>query len=64
MFCRILQSSSDLLGLIQVMIVTFGEMPPVYAKPKEQVTPYPTQRMYRIYFPFFKKCFSTKSNIV
>lgn len=26
------------------MIVTFGDMPPVYAKPKEQVTPYPTQR--------------------
>ncbi|XP_055313356.1 tumor susceptibility gene 101 protein [Sitodiplosis mosellana] len=36
-------SSSDLLGLIQVMIVTFGDMPPVYAKPKEQVTPYPQQ---------------------
>lgn len=32
-------SSSDLLGLIQVMIVTFGEHPPVYSKPKE--TPYP-----------------------
>lgn len=39
-----LQSSSDLLGLIQVMIVTFGDMPPVYAKPKESVTPYPSQR--------------------
>lgn len=37
---------SDLLGLIQVMIVTFGEFPPVYSKPKqtkEQATPYPTQ---------------------
>lgn len=37
---------SDLLGLIQVMIVTFGEYPPVYSKPKqpkEQATPYPTQ---------------------
>lgn len=43
-FC-LLQSSSDLLGLVQVMIVTFGEQPPVYAKPKEQVTPYPTQRI-------------------
>lgn len=32
-------SSSDLLGLIQVMIVTFGEHPPVYSKPKD--TPYP-----------------------
>lgn len=38
------QSSSDLLGLIQVMIVTFGEHPPVYAKPKESVAPYPSQR--------------------
>ncbi|XP_055528799.1 tumor susceptibility gene 101 protein [Wyeomyia smithii] len=39
-------SHSDLLGLIQVMIVTFGEFPPVYSKPKqtkEQATPYPTQ---------------------
>lgn len=38
---------SDLLGLIQVMIVTFGDFPPVYSKPKqqpkEQATPYPTQ---------------------
>ena len=34
-------SSSDLLGLIQVMIVTFGDHPPVYSKPKE--TPYPRQ---------------------
>jgi ESCRT-I complex subunit TSG101 len=34
-------SSSDLLGLIQVMIVTFGDYPPVYSKPKD--TPYPTQ---------------------
>ncbi|XP_075160459.1 tumor susceptibility gene 101 [Haematobia irritans] len=35
-------NSSDLLSLIQVMIVTFGEHPPVYSKPKEQVAPYPT----------------------
>lgn len=37
---------SDLLGLIQVMIVTFGEYPPVYSKQKQAVsqsTPYPTQ---------------------
>lgn len=37
---------SDLVGLIQVMIVTFGEYPPVYSKPKrpqEQATPYPAQ---------------------
>lgn len=39
-----LQSSSDLLELIQVMIVTFGEHPPVYAKPRESNAPYPTQR--------------------
>ncbi|XP_073842175.1 tumor susceptibility gene 101 [Musca autumnalis] len=34
--------SSDLLSLIQIMIVVFGEHPPVYSKPKEQVAPYPT----------------------
>lgn len=36
-----LPASSDLLGLIQVMIVTFGEHPPVYSKPKE--APFPRQ---------------------
>lgn len=36
-----LPNTSDLLGLIQVMIVTFGEHPPVYSKPKE--APYPHQ---------------------
>lgn len=30
-------NSSDLLGLIQVMICTFGEQPPVYAKPRDHV---------------------------
>ncbi|XP_033212082.1 tumor susceptibility gene 101 protein isoform X2 [Belonocnema kinseyi] len=38
--------SSDLLGLIQVMIVTFGDHPPVYAKPRDtqpSTTPYPVQ---------------------
>ncbi|GLV33975.1 Tumor susceptibility gene 101 [Carabus blaptoides fortunei] len=34
-------NSSDILGLIQVMICTFGEQPPVYAKPRE---PYPSPR--------------------
>ncbi|XP_017043483.1 tumor susceptibility gene 101 protein [Drosophila ficusphila] len=35
--------SSDLLSLIQVMILTFGDHPPVYSKPKEQIqAPYPT----------------------
>jgi len=29
-------NDSDLLGLIQVMIVTFGEQPPVFAKPRTQ----------------------------
>ncbi|XP_018320962.1 tumor susceptibility gene 101 protein isoform X2 [Agrilus planipennis] len=33
--------TSDLLGLIQVMIVTFGEQPPVFAKPKDDA-PYPS----------------------
>jgi hypothetical protein len=43
------QVSSDLLGLIQVMIVTFGDQPPVYAKQRTEITtstPYPTQREY------------------
>ncbi|KFM73485.1 Tumor susceptibility 101 protein, partial [Stegodyphus mimosarum] len=40
--------ASDLLGVIQVMIIVFGEQPPVYSKPKIQnstpytSTPYPT----------------------
>lgn len=38
-----LPNSSELLGLIQVMIVTFGEHPPVYSKPKQE-TPYPRQQ--------------------
>ncbi|XP_075228812.1 tumor susceptibility gene 101 isoform X2 [Lycorma delicatula] len=38
-----LPTSSDLLGLIQVMIVTFGEMPPLYTKSRaESAVPYPT----------------------
>ncbi|XP_069688340.1 tumor susceptibility gene 101 protein isoform X2 [Periplaneta americana] len=39
-------NSSDLLGLIQVMIVTFGEQPPVYAKQRADNTPYPTAHSY------------------
>lgn len=36
------QNGSDLLGLIQVMIVTFGEQPPVFARPKsDNNLPYP-----------------------
>ncbi|KAL3275189.1 hypothetical protein HHI36_019958 [Cryptolaemus montrouzieri] len=35
-------NTSDLLGLIQVMIVTFGEQPPVFAKPANKEVPYPT----------------------
>lgn len=42
-----LQHNSDLLALIQVMIVTFGEQPPVYAKIRSETqqssTPYPVQ---------------------
>jgi len=34
--------NSDLLGLVQICIVTFSEQPPVYAKPKQQQNlPYP-----------------------
>lgn len=32
-------SSSDLLGLIQVMIIVFGETPPVFSKPQEDGSP-------------------------
>jgi len=34
--------NSDLLGLIQICIVTFSEQPPVYSKPKDTVAPVPT----------------------
>jgi len=47
------QNSSDLLGLIQVMIMTFGDRPPVYSKQRPDMapsTPYPTQREYCHYF--------------
>lgn len=37
-----LPNSSDLLGLIQVLIVTFGEQPPVFAKSKDNDMPYPS----------------------
>lgn len=45
LFVSFFQSNSDLLGLIQVMILTFGDFPPVYSKPKQQTTasPYPAQ---------------------
>ncbi|XP_076245183.1 tumor susceptibility gene 101 [Calliopsis andreniformis] len=42
-----LPHSSDLLSLIQIMIVTFGEQPPVYSKRRQDTppssTPYPVQ---------------------
>ncbi|GAB0100217.1 tumor susceptibility gene 101 [Sergentomyia squamirostris] len=34
--------SSDLEGLVQVMIVTFADFMPVYSKPKTNTAPYPT----------------------
>lgn len=44
---------SDLLGVIQVMIITFSEAPPVYQRPKNSPyaaapdnSPYPKQRKY------------------
>ncbi|XP_013117269.1 tumor susceptibility gene 101 protein [Stomoxys calcitrans] len=38
--------SSDLLSLIQVMIVTFGEHPPVYSKSRDKINAYPTPSGY------------------
>lgn len=35
-------NSSDLLGLIQVMIIVFGETPPVFSKPQEDSSTYPS----------------------
>ena len=29
--CKLLQSESDLIGLVQMMIIIFGEQPPVYS---------------------------------
>lgn len=37
------RQSSDVLGLITVMICAFGEFPPVYTKLRAESTPYPTQ---------------------
>ncbi len=34
-------SNSDLLGLIQICIITFGEMPPVFAKSAQPQPPPP-----------------------
>jgi len=39
-------STSDLLGLVQVMIITFSDSPPLYSKPKETTTPYPMQQSF------------------
>lgn len=56
MYIFSLQHKSDLDSLIQVMIIIFGEHPPVYAKPKTEPvlphnlmnsTPYPKQRKKR-----------------
>lgn len=54
------QNSSDILGLIQVMIMTFGDRPPVYAKQRPDMassTPYPTQREYCHYILFVLELF-------
>ncbi|XP_037033859.1 tumor susceptibility gene 101 protein [Bradysia coprophila] len=39
-------TDSDLIGLVQVMIMTFSDSPPLYSKPKETATPYPVQQSY------------------
>ena len=36
-------SNSDILGLIQMCIITFGEQPPVFAKPQGAIQPPPVQ---------------------
>jgi len=41
-----LPSTSDLLGLVQVMIITFSDSPPLYSKPKETAAPYPMQQSF------------------
>ncbi|KAI4470658.1 tumor susceptibility protein-related [Holotrichia oblita] len=38
------QDTSELVGLIQVMIVTFGETPPVFAKSRNNDMPYPSSQ--------------------
>ena len=49
--------SSDLLGVIQVMIIVFGESPPVYQRPKTAVAadncPYPRQREFSFQYACF-----------
>ncbi|KAJ6641900.1 Tumor susceptibility gene 101 protein [Pseudolycoriella hygida] len=40
------ENKSDLLGLVQVMIITFSDTPPLYSQPREIVTPYPTQQNF------------------
>jgi len=45
---------SDLLGLVQILIVTFSEQPPVYSKPKQEQSPPPQQQQaaqYPVYPP-------------
>lgn len=39
-------TDSDLIGLVQVMIMTFSDSPPLYSKPKETASPYPVQQSY------------------
>lgn len=34
-------SNSDILGLVQMLIITFGEQPPVFARPQNQGPPQP-----------------------
>lgn len=47
------------------MIVTFGEQPPVYAKPRQGIqatsTPYPVQREYLLFVNIFTKNLDLKN---
>ena len=40
-------------GLVQILIVTFSEQPPVYSKPKQEQSPPPQQQaaQYPVYPP-------------
>ena len=61
-----LPHSSDLLSLIQIMIVTFGEQPPVYSKPRQDAqpssTPYPVQSSSSFPYPGYGSYGGAASN--
>jgi hypothetical protein len=44
----LLQPNSDLIGMIQILTIVFGEEPPVYSRQQQQAPPirYPNQTPY------------------